>query len=298
MDPVSHALANALVGNDPGEAALELTLIGPELQFEEPTLVALCGAEFDALPCARPVLVPAGTRLALGRARRGARACLAVAGGIAVDPVLGSRSTYLPARFGGFRGRALRAGDALPLVPKADQIFLNRFSGIHSRKTRLAGFETVRWSAPPLTLSEHEPAVVHAMEGRHLGRFESAAAREFFDAAWRVSPQSDRMGFRLLGPRLARSQSGEILSEPTCLGTVQVPAGGAPIVLMADHQTTGGYPKIAEVASADAARLAQLAPGAELRFARCTLEEALALGKAARARLGAALRAIAWEFGK
>lgn len=304
MDPVAFGLANALVGNDAGEAALEITLLGPQLEFEEASLVALCGAEFEAtlegepLPRDRPVLVRAGARLVTGRARRGSRAYLGVAGGIALAPVLGSRSTYLPAAFGGLGGRALRAGDALPLAPDAAALAGRRAMQLQlpGRGRGGAPLSSVHWSAPSLTLPEQEFAVIHAMEGRHFDRFDAASQSGFFDLTWRVSPASDRMGFRLLGPALARLNRDEILSEPTCLGTVQVPADGAPIALMADHQTTGGYPKIAEIAAADVPRLAQLAPGAALRFARCTLAEALELRRAARRRFDSARRGIAWKF--
>jgi antagonist of KipI len=303
MDPVALELANALVGNDGSEAALELTLIGPEVLLGADALVALCGAEFEARadgkPFAldRPVLLRSGTRLVTGRARRGSRAYLAVAGGIAVAAVLESRSTCLPARFGGLEGRALRAGDELPLAPQVARFSAERFEKLAQRARAAAAAGTVRWSAPALTLPEREPIVVRALEGRHHDWFGAAARRAFFAAEWRVSPDSNRMGFRLTGETLARARSAEILSEPTCLGTVQVPAGGAPIVLMADHQTTGGYPKIAEVASAEVPRLAQLAPGGRLRFARCTLEEALDLRRALRRRLDAARRGIAAQYG-
>jgi antagonist of KipI len=302
MDPLALAFANALVGNDAREAALEITLLGPQLDFEEDALIALCGAEFDAaldgqpLPLQRPVLVRAGTRLATGRARRGARAYLGVAGGIALEPVLGSCSTYLPAAFGGLAGRTLRAGDRLPLAPDSAALANERADRLGLHAIHGARLRSVSWSAPSLTLPEGEFSVLHAIEGRHYDAFEAAAQRSFFDATWRVSPASDRMGFRLLGPTLARSKRDEILSEPTCLGTVQVPADGAPIALMADHQTTGGYPKIAEIAGADVPRLAQLAPGATLRFARCTLTEALELRRAARRSFEAARRGIAWKY--
>jgi allophanate hydrolase subunit 2 len=140
------------------------------------------------------------------------------------------------------------------------------------------------------------------MEGQHFASFDIGAQRAFFDAVWQIAPDSNRMGFRLGGPALARAPSGdmsdEILSGPTCLGTVQVPPNGAPIALMADHQTTGGYPKIAEIASADVARLAQLAPGGKVHFARCSLEMAAELRRDMRERLQAALRGIAWEYGR
>ena len=304
MDRVAFSLANALVGNRSGEAVLEITLLGPRIRFEVDSLVALCGAEFDAsageadLPRDRPVLLPAGTELTLRRAQRGTRAYLAVAGGIAVDPLLKSRSTYLPAHFGGFEGRALRAGDLLPLAPDSAQLATKRYGRLASRASKRGSLQSVRWSAPPLTLPEREPIVLHAMFGRHHVDFDIESQRAFFDAEWRVSPDSNRMGFRLAGPVLARPEGGEILSEPTCLGTVQVPANGTPIVLMADHQTTGGYPKIAEVAGADVPRLAQLAPGGTLKFALCTLAEALELRAALKARMDAALRAISWEYGE
>jgi antagonist of KipI len=291
MDTVSLALANALVGNPPGAPALEITVIGPELQFERDTLVALCGGEFQGgLPHNRPMLAPAGSRLAVGRAERGARAYLAVAGGFYIEPVLGSCSTYLPGGFGGFDGRALRHGDVLQI---AEDVSKKRFAALRRRNGA-----TVRWSAPPLTVPDREPIIVHAIEGQHFASFDAAAQRAFFDTVWKVAPESNRMGFRLAGPPLVRVADDEILSGPTCLGSVQVPPSGVPIALMADHQTTGGYPRIAEIVAADVPRVAQLAPGASLHFALCSLETARELRRDARARLDAALRSIAWEYGK
>ena len=290
MDPVSLSLANALVGNPLDEAALEITVIGPELLFEQDTLLAVCGAEFQGgFPHNRPVLAKAGTRFNVGRAARGARAYLAVAGGFAVDPVLGSRSTFLPGQFGGFEGRALKHGDVLGL---RDSAAADRFSVLKKTKDG-----TVKWSSPPLTLPDREPILVHVIEGQHFASFDSNSQRAFFDTVWRVAPDSNRMGFRLSGPPLGRPQADEILSGPTCLGSVQVPPSGVPIALMADHQTTGGYPRIAEIASADVARLAQLAPGGKVHFAKCSLEIATELRRDARERLDAALRGIGWEYG-
>jgi antagonist of KipI len=291
MDPVALALANALVGNDAGEAALEITVIGPELLFEEDTLVAVCGAEFKGgFPHNRPVLARAGSRFNVGRAVRGARAYLAVAGGFGVEPVLGSRSTYLPGRFGGFDGRALKHGDTLTL---RDAGAWERFA---KQKKTYDG--TVKWSAPPHTLPDREPILVHVLEGQHFASFDSNAQRGFFDTVWKIAPESNRMGFRLAGPALIRGEQSEILSGPTALGTVQVPANGTPIALMADHQTTGGYPRIAEIVSADVPRLAQLAPGGTVHFARCDLGMAAELRHHGKERLAAALRGIAWSYGK
>jgi antagonist of KipI len=295
MDAVALSLANALVGNPAGEAALEVTVIGPELQFEQDTLVAVCGAEFKGgFPHNRPVLVPAGSRYNVGRAIRGARAYIAVAGGFDVEPVLGSRSTYLPGRFGGFDGRPLKHGDVLPLRDrKASQKF---------RALKNAKGGSVRWSVPPLTLPDREPIVVHVVEGQHYASFDAASQRVFFDTVWRIAPDSNRMGFRLAGPVISRAKaedgSDEILSGPTCLGSVQVPPNGSPIALMADHQTTGGYARIAEIASADVPRLAQMAPGASVHFARCSLEDAAELRRHMTKNLEASLRGIEWQYGK
>jgi antagonist of KipI len=303
MDPVALEFANGLVGNGPDEAVLEITVLGPEIEFEDDALISLCGAEMDArlgavqLPANRPVLVEKGAVLSARRTTLGARAYLGVAGGIALAPVLGSRSTCLPAKFGGFEGRALRAGDRLPLIENVAAVSHERYESLGNRRV-LSNLRTVGWSAPALTLPAREPIVIHAMEGRHHALFDAAARRAFFEATWKVTPDSNRMGFRLAGPPLARAEAGEILSEPTCLGTVQVPASGMPIALMADHQTTGGYPKIAEIAAADVPRLAQLAPGGQVQFARCTLEQAGELRRALRRRMDAALRALVWNYGK
>ena len=291
MDPVSLALANAMVGNPPEEAALEITVIGPELEFQKDTLLAVCGAEVKGgFPHNRPVLARAGSRFNVGRAVRGARAYLAVAGGFDLAPVLGSRSTFLPGRFGGFQGRALKHGDVLPL---RDASASGKFQSLKRKKQNSVG-----WSVPPWTLPDREPILIHIIEGQHVGAFDAASQRALFDAVWKIAPESNRMGFRLVGPALQRTQADEILSAPTSLGTVQVPANGTPIALMADHQTTGGYPRIAEIASADVPRLAQLAPGGTVHFARCDLGLAAELRADVRKNLEASLRGIAWEYGK
>src|SRR5438105_7547592 len=294
MDPIALALANALVGNEPGVAALEITVLGPDLQFDRDTLVALVGADFEAdMPLNRPVLVAGGSRLSISRAARGARAYLAVAGGIAVPEVLGSRSTYLPGSFGGVEGRVLKRGDVVPLVENSEQLSRERFERLKRKRG-----SSVRWSVPSFTVPDREPIVLHAIEGEHFGHFDAAMQRAFFDTVWKITSDSNRMGFRLAGATLARANNEEILSAPTCLGSVQVPANGVPIALMADHQTTGGYPRIAEIASADVPRLAQLGPGGALHFARCGLDMAAELRKDMKNRLDTALRGIAWEYGE
>ncbi|MBW6493536.1 MAG: biotin-dependent carboxyltransferase family protein [Burkholderiaceae bacterium] len=304
MDLIAHDIANALVGNPADAATLELTLLGPELQFADEALIALCGARFDAsldgsrLPLDRPVLVKAGSRLALGRALHGCRGYLAIAGGILVGQVLGSRSTYLPASFGGLAGRILHAGDKIPLAENAPALARQRFAALGPGVAAGAGMRSVRWFAPPLTVISNPDHQFAVLPGRHYDRFTAKAQDALYESSWRVSPDSNRMGFRLTGLKLETERKLEIISEPTCLGTVQVPANGTPIVLMADHQTTGGYPKIAEVASVDIPAFAQLAPGEELRFTRCTLEQARERRIAARSVLAAVMRSIATEYAK
>ncbi|MCX7892852.1 MAG: biotin-dependent carboxyltransferase family protein [Burkholderiales bacterium] len=308
MDAVSHRIANALVGNFRDAATLEIALVGPELAFERDALVALHGARFEPLldgapmPVARPVLVRAGARLAVGRAVEGAFGYLAVAGGIEVAPVLGSRSTYLPGAFGGLGGRALQAGAVLPLAPDVAEVSAWRFERLArgGRTTAVAGTTatSVRWSAPMLTLPATDPLVIRVVDGVHAELFDEPSRAAFLRERWRVAADSNRMGYRLAGPKLAAAVSRDIQSQGVCLGTVQVPAGGQPIVLMADRQTTGGYPRIAEAISADAPRLAQAAPGtATVRFERATLEAAdAARGELAR-RVSELVERLRWEFG-
>lgn len=305
MDCESLQIANALVGNGLNAAALEITLRGPTLLFQSDALVALGGALFAArvnsdgrespCPANRPVLLRAGTRLSIDQAEHGFRAYLAVAGGIDVALALGSRCTYMPAAIGGIEGRALKKGDLLPLAPNASVLAHERFDRLATgRQTSapVSPYSSVRWAAPTRTLPRDEPTVVRCIDGHHRPLFTSAALEAFEATPYRISPQSNRIGYRMLGARLERTQDQDVLSEPTALGTVQVPADGSPIVLMADHQTTGGYAKIAEVASADIGRLAQLRPGQLVRFARCSVADAGALAKAAHAALFAVVQAI------
>src|SRR5204863_6310375 len=192
MDPIALALANALVGNEPGTASLEITVLGPDLQFDRDTLVALVGADFEAeMPLNRPVLIAGGSRLSISRAARGARGYLAVAGGISVPEVLGSRSTYLPGGFGGFEGRVLKRGDVVPLAEDATRLSRERFASLKNKDKRGT---SVKWHVPAFTVPDREPIVLHAIEGEHFGDFDANVQRVFFDTVWRVPPDSNRMG--------------------------------------------------------------------------------------------------------
>jgi len=263
MDPFAHRIANVLVGNDEDAATLEITLIGPEVEFESGRPVAVAGASFalsvDGKPVGvddRPFLVGAGGRLRFGNRTRGARAYLAVHGGIAIPPILGSRSTHVVSAMGGVDGRPLRAGDRLPL------------GSAHVEHTIPRATVPVE-AAPGL-------AKVRVLPGPQRDRFSAEALDVLQSAPYVVAPTSDRMGFRLNGPRLTHAGSADIISDATPLGALQVPASGQPILLMADRQTTGGYPKIATVITADLPVAAQVAPGESLQFAVCSAGEAMA----------------------
>lgn len=252
MDPFALRVANLLVGNPEGAAALECTLLGPELVFSADTVIALGGADFDGLVAWQPLTVRAGERVKLGAARRGCRGYLAVAGGIEVPPVLGSRSTYLRGGFGGFQGRALRDGDVVTALD-------------------VSRWMTDHWRIDARILPAYMSApTVRVVRGAQMDDFGAA----FFDAEFKILPQSDRMGIRLGGAKLARIGAVELVSSAVAPGTVQVPPDGQPIVLMADAQTIGGYPQAANVISVDLPLVAQLRPGDRVRFAEVPLEEA------------------------
>jgi antagonist of KipI len=266
MDLYSHRHANRLVGNPDGAAALEVTLIGPELQADGDVVCAVSGARFEIAVNGAPVsmyaafVVPAGGRLRFGSRLAGARATLAVRGGIAVAPVFGSRAMSLISRIGPFGGRPLAAGDTLPVGSDVDLPATGE-SRSHPR-----------WSVPRLPDGGTR---VRVIMGPHAGMFTEAARRTFLGERFVITPNSNRMGYRLEGPPLAHAGSADILSDATPIGSLQVPASGHPILLMADRQTTGGYPKIATVITADLPVVGQLAPGDWIEFADVTRAAAL-----------------------
>lgn len=255
VDLPSLARANALVGNPDGAAGLEATLLGPDLRAEGATVVALTGglvnASLDGEPVAmrRAITMPAGSVLSVGTVRAGLRTYVGIAGGIDVEPVLGSRSTDTLAGLG---PAPLRAGDRLAL-------------GIPRAGTGPPGTPYGAWH--PVTADE--PVVVRVMMGPREDWFTDGALATLLGSAWQVTPESNRTGVRLSGPALTRSEPArELLPEGMVAGAIQVPPGGQPIVLLANHPATGGYPVIAVVTTADLARVAQARPGEALSFRR------------------------------
>jgi KipI family sensor histidine kinase inhibitor len=266
MDPFAARAANRLIGNPDGASVLEITLAGPTLRFPARTVIATTGA--DLSPRLDGVEIPTwtacdttpGATLKFGKRRAGLRAYLAVAGGISTPPVLGSAATYLRGQFGGHAGRALQTGDRLPTGLATADV------------AHLAG----RILPPTARPQYSREPMVRIILGPHLERFTGQAVDRLLAAAYEVAALSDRMGYRLHGPALTRHEPADILSQGMPLGGVQVPGDGQPIILLADHQTTGGYPLIATVIRADLPLLAQLAPGDSLRFRAVTVDEAQA----------------------
>lgn len=270
LDAFSLRAANALVGNPDDAPALEFTLTGPTLRFHNDVVIALCGGRFElqiddlALPMWRPLRLGAGTTLKIGRALRGARGYLAFAGGLDVPSVLDGRGCLPGSGFPGLAGQALQEGDRLRI----------RGMSLAGRSWPRAdiGVRMARWWANPAPILElDQPAEITLLPGR-----DSVADVELLhDSAWRVSARSNRMGLRLEGPALELLEPAQTLSEPVVPGTLQLPPEGGPILLLADAQTIGGYPRIGHVARADLPRLAQLAPGEPLRFVPGSQETAI-----------------------
>jgi len=259
MDRVSLRLANAIVGNKLTHAALEVTLTGPRLEFDDRRMVAVAGAEFENVPSGVAFEVSPARPLVFGRRIRGARAYVAISGGIDVLLVLGSRATHLPSGMGGFGGRALRAGDELPLGPPESGHYRHDAAG----------------NASVVSAFRRTSQAIRVLPGPQADRFVKEALDVLQSAPYRVDVNSNRVGYRLSGPRLQHLSGADILSDATPIGSIQVPASGEPILLMADCQTTGGYAKIATVISADIPAAGQLAPGDEISFAVCSLAEAM-----------------------
>lgn len=265
LDPFALIVANLLVGNSRGAAAVEWGLAGGEVRFERDSIIALSGATARATLGGRPLVgdraerARAGDCLSIERIETGAWVYLAVDGGIAVPPVLGSRATYLPARFGGLEGRLLRTGDRVPLGAGA------------------ATAPPQKQTLPPLRAGETDEPIA-LLPGPDREILAAPAWDWLVGTEFRVSRAVSRVGYRLEGPppSLALVLPGDRPSAPACPGTVQLPPGGEPIVLMPDGPTVGGYLRIAVVATTDLGRLAQRTPGERVRFRIIELSEARA----------------------
>jgi len=272
MDRFAHSAANLLAGNAPGLATLECTLVGPALVARQPCLIAITGADLDprvngaAAPLWTTLLLGPGDRLTFAGRRQGARTYIAIAGGFAGDRWLGSLSTNLMTARGGMQGRPLKAGDTLSQAGEPTG-------------SAVAGRNLPRQQQP-----DYNDHTLLAVAGPHVKRLDSESRRHLFQSPYEVGRDSDRMGYRLDGPKL-NITGEELLSFGLVAGAIQVPRSGLPILLMADHQTAGGYPVVATVVSASLPIAAQLLPGQELQLAEITLAHAQKMRKALAAAL-------------
>lgn len=264
MDAYALQVGNLLVGNRRGAAGLEITLMGPELGILRDTTIAVCGADLSPtvdgvpIPVWKSVQVKKGQTLTFGQPRSGVYAYLTVSGGIRVPDVMGSKSTYAKARLGGVKGRYVKKGDVLKAEDMADRV----------KKVGRRGI-------PASNVPDYRPSKsIRVVLGPDHELFDLESIETFLSEAYRVTTQSDRMGYRLSGPKLKHTSGADIISDAIMPGTVQVPANGEPIVLMADRQTTGGYSRVATVTSVDLPYVAQLPPGSKLTFEAVSVEEA------------------------
>ena len=277
MDTYSMRLANMLVGNDENEGTLEITLLGPTIEFTADTLIAVTGGNFNPIidgmpvPYMRPVAVKTGAIMKFDSCHTGCRAYLAVAGGFDVNLVMGSKSTYLRANFGGFKGRSLQKNDLLN-TGTPHSFGRQMLSALLSRGAQ--SFAEAKWYIGKTHLSGkilRKPIRVTA--GIHYKYFDQQSKYNFFSSEYTVTNNADRMGYRLKGDLLRTENPLEIISEAVGLGTIQVPPQGLPIILMADHQSVAGYPIIAQAIAVDVARIAQMKPNDHIHFKLISNEE-------------------------
>jgi antagonist of KipI len=285
-DAISLRLGNQLAGNAEGAAALETTLLGGTFAFPEGAVVALAGSEFGATLDGKPVEMwtaleaKPGQVLRMGPTRSGARCYLCVSGGIDVELFLGSASTHVLSGLGGHEGRALKKGDVLTIGPANRNGQKRTGKNACSTKSTEASGAARERRLSARTLKELQPRkVLRVTPGPQGDWFPESAQKIFYESTYRVAEESNRMGIRLQGAGIRTVSGGEMISEGVALGAVQVPEGGLPIILFVEQQTTGGYPKIANVISADFHSLGQLRPRDEIRFEQVERNTARALMK-------------------
>jgi antagonist of KipI len=265
MDRYALQAANLLVSNPLSAAGLEIGVDGPVLSFDEDCLVAVTGVGFEfsvegrRMPLWTAVFIRRGSYARIKRTSNGNWAYLAVSGGIKTESVLGSRSTYIKGGFGGHRGAPLNPGDTLPTEAQVSSYF------------GIAGREIPEGKRPAYNASPEIEVILGPQE--HC--FTEKGIQTFLSSTYVVTVKSDRMGYRLEGPKIDHQNDADILSDGMLFGSVQVPASGQPIVMMSEHPTTGGYTKIATVVSADLPILAQCEPGiSQVRFKETTVDAA------------------------
>ena len=273
MDKVSATLANTICGNDENEAVVEMTLHGASFMFNEAACCAIVGggckafAGDEELPFNRLLWIPAFSIIKTTASAQGCRSYLAVSGGFNVKKILGSASTYTPSRFGGLDGRNLATGDMLSF--KREQVLQTA----STLKMLPSGIGISHWHTADLVEATPNVAIVHAIKGPEFDLFNSSSQENIFRSEFTISSQSNRMGYRLEGKKLTLERKTEMISTAVTTGIVQVTHEGDPIILMADAQTIGGYPRIARICAADIPLLAQTRPGVKIQFKEISAEE-------------------------
>ena len=280
MDPRSASIANILVGNDEGEAVLECTMMGPHIRFDAPNIIAITGGDLGAtldgqrIDTYRAIPVNAGQTLRFTMLRTGCRAFVAFAGGLDIPVVMGSRSTNMKAKIGGYQGRKLQKDDVI---------------GFRAPKTDLKNLGLRHTSPEFMPRAEYKLRIVL---GPQDDAFTERGITTFLSSVYTLTPEFDRMGCRLDGELIEHVKSGDIISDGIAFGAVQVPSAGKPIIMLADRQTTGGYAKIANVISADFRILAQLKAGDKVHFEKVSIAAAQEALLAQRATLNCLRSAI------
>lgn len=276
MDNVSARLANILVGNDEGEGLLEVTMLGPEIEFLADIVIAITGGDLlpvlnnHAVAMGKSLLVKKGDKLAFRGIKNGCRSYIAFSGGIEVPILMGSKATFTRGSIGGHEGRALKAGDLLTIGEPRDA--LNLLTG---RVLQENWYEYSHTIELRVVLGPQEDA------------FTEAGLKTFFSSQYGVTNECDRMGYRLEGERIEHKKGGDIISDGIAMGAIQIPSHGNPIIMMADRQTTGGYTKIGNVITVDLPKVAQAKPGDKIIFKEVALEEAHALLRDLEGKIGA-----------
>ncbi|MEG0813223.1 MAG: biotin-dependent carboxyltransferase family protein [Clostridium sp.] len=262
MDTRSYHLANILVGNQENEAVLEVTLMGPMFEFTSDNIVAVTGADLGAkingkdIPMYEAVKAKKGDSMSFMGIKSGSRAYVAFAGGLDIPLVMGSRSTHLKSKLGGLDGRKIGAGDEIEFL---------------APKTELPNFSARKTAAEDFKFTE---CTLRVVMGPQDDCFTEQGIATFLGHDYALTNEADRMGLRFEGELIEHKNGGDIITDGISFGAVQIPSHGQPIVMMADHQTTGGYTKIASVISVDLPKAAQMKPGCKVRFKQISIEEA------------------------
>ncbi|OPJ64757.1 biotin-dependent carboxyltransferase family protein [Clostridium chromiireducens] len=278
MDTYAMRLSNIVIGNKENEGVLEITMVGPVLQLQKGILFSIAGADISptiegkAVPMNRPIYIKEDCILKFGACKSGCRSYLAVAGGFDIPIVMDSKSTYLRAQLGGLEGRALTKNDVINVGIKS-----TISSRIASKLMEIkcdGDFIAASWHVKGYAKKKCENTVIRVFEDRQFKYISYESINKFFCSEFNIDTKSDRMGYRLYGPKIEFKEKLEMISEEVSVGTIQIPPDGNPIILLADKQTAGGYPKIAHVASVDVQKIVQLKPNEKVTFKKITLKDA------------------------